>query len=346
MVPGAFGGVGQLDERTLHARAAARALQREPLAEFAADVLGLGAEHVVRVGEVVFDAGGERERRVAVHQFGAELAAQLEEALAQRVACGVRRALGPEQLGQAGAWRRPFEREPGEQRRVARRQLDRRATRHDDTGLAGELEQHGRPCYLRPATVDPHAVLLPRRPRPGAGVVARPALWARYGCPRSRSRGRLPHNRGTTTSGLRRAPNPARSVFLRQRRHLRRDAGPASVERAGPDGAGARRALRGRAAGLRSAARRRSRGRCWPHATTRRSPTSSPKTRATTTSRSSRCSTTAASAWPPAATATGRSCASAACRCAWPTRRSASCTSASRSRRLHRRASACCATAW
>ena len=89
------------------------------------------------------DARGQRQRRVAADQLDAELAPQLEQALAQGVAGRLGRALRPEQRGQPGARRRPLERQPGEQRGIARGERHRGLALAQQRRRLGEGHQQG-----------------------------------------------------------------------------------------------------------------------------------------------------------------------------------------------------------
>ena len=143
VVAGALGCIGTGFEHRLHAQAAALALLRQPGDELGAELVAGVAEHLLRVGEVVRQAVGERQRRVTADQLDAELALELEQALAQRVAGDVGRAARPEQDGEAGPRRRPFEREPGQQGRVAQRQVGLPRIRMNESRRGGEAKLHG-----------------------------------------------------------------------------------------------------------------------------------------------------------------------------------------------------------
>ena len=143
MVAGALGRIGARLEHGLRAQAAALALLRQPGDELRAELVAGVAEHLLRVGEVVRQAIGQRQRRVAADQLDAELALELEQALAQRIAGDVGRAARPEQDREPGPRRRPLEREPGEQRRVAQRQIGLARIRVDEAGRGGEAKLHG-----------------------------------------------------------------------------------------------------------------------------------------------------------------------------------------------------------
>ena len=143
VVAGALGRIGAGFERGLRAQAAALALQRQPGDELRAELVAGIAEHLLRVAEVVRQAVGERQRRVAADELDAELAPELEQALAQRVAGDVGRAARPEQDGETGARRRPFEREPGQQGRVAQRQVGLPRIRMHESRGGGEAKLHG-----------------------------------------------------------------------------------------------------------------------------------------------------------------------------------------------------------
>jgi hypothetical protein len=143
VVAGLLGHVAQLDQRRAHAAVAPLALLREPRSELATDLVRHTGQHVVGVEQVVAHAVGQRERAAADDQRFAELAAQLEQSLAQRVARGFGFAVGPQQLRQAGSGRRSFEGEPGQQRRIARGQRHRAQTGALHAGHAGKLQFKG-----------------------------------------------------------------------------------------------------------------------------------------------------------------------------------------------------------
>ena len=146
-VLGAFGHLAQLDQRAAHAIASARALLLEPMRELARRDLFTGslAEHRVCFFEVMADTLDQAERGAALHQIDAQHLAQTEQALAQVVARRVGILVGPQQGGQARTRGRTLERQPGQQRGVARRQRHAAAIGADEGGRVGKLELHGAP---------------------------------------------------------------------------------------------------------------------------------------------------------------------------------------------------------
>jgi hypothetical protein len=161
----AFGHVGQLDERTPHAVAPARALGAEPLRELARRKVFTGgfAEQGVGILEVMRDAPGQGQRRAALDQVRAQGLAQLEQALAQRVARRIGVLVGPQQLRQARARRRSLEREPGQQRSVERRQWVLRAAGHRQAGVARQVQLHAQSiCVARRSRPDDDAQVVDR----------------------------------------------------------------------------------------------------------------------------------------------------------------------------------------
>ena len=137
-----LGHLRQLDQRGVDAVAAAAALLLQPGGELAAGHRRSLAEHAVGVFEVVRDALGQGQRGAADHGLEAERLAQRKEALAQRVARGVGIAVGPQQRGQTRARRRAFQGQPGQQRGVARGELNTAAVGAEKAGRGGEMKLH------------------------------------------------------------------------------------------------------------------------------------------------------------------------------------------------------------
>ena len=136
-----LGHVTEFDQRLAHAALAVLALLRQPGTELGA--LGRHvAQHRIGIGQVVLQALGQCQRGAAAHEGTAVQLAQLEQTLAQGVARRLGLTLGPQQLRQAQTLRRPFERQPGEQGRVARGQGDARARRVDERGRLAEAKLH------------------------------------------------------------------------------------------------------------------------------------------------------------------------------------------------------------
>ena len=138
-VAGVFGNLGQLGQRVAHAATAAAALLLEPVGKLAGGHRRGVAEHAVGVVEVVRDALGQGEGGAAGHGLETERLAQREQALAQRIACGVGVAFGPQQGSQARAWCRAFECQPCQEGGIARRQGMDGAVADDAARRAGKL---------------------------------------------------------------------------------------------------------------------------------------------------------------------------------------------------------------
>ena len=119
------------------------ALQRKPEVELGADVQWLCAEQGVGFFEIVAQASGQRQRAAATDQFDPGLLAQLKQALAQRVARRVVVVVGPQQPGQARARGRALDRQPGQQRGVARRQAMDPAFSALKLRAGGQAQLHG-----------------------------------------------------------------------------------------------------------------------------------------------------------------------------------------------------------
>jgi hypothetical protein len=143
VVAAVLGRVGAAFEPGPMAPGPALALLLQPGGQLGAELAARVAEHVPRVGEVVLDAGGQRQGRAASDQLDAELSPELEQALAQGVPRRLGRALRPEQGRQPGARRRPLERQPGEQRGITRGQRRDGVVGAEEMGRVGELQAHG-----------------------------------------------------------------------------------------------------------------------------------------------------------------------------------------------------------
>ena len=156
-----FGHLHQLDQRQVHAVTAALALLFEPGGELTTSGGRGVAEHAVGVVQIVRQALGQGQRGAADGGFEAERLAQLEQPLAQRVARRVGIAVRPQQRGQTGPRRRPFQRQPGQQRSVTRGQWQHLVRRQAELGRVAELKVHG----LRSRTVRRRAdASTPQRP--------------------------------------------------------------------------------------------------------------------------------------------------------------------------------------
>ena len=140
---GVAGGFERFDARLgLVARRglALGALARQPGLNF---VQACGVERAQqgrRIGQIVGDARGQRQRGGASHQLAPAQLAQPEQALAQRVArrCGA--ALRPQQGGQVFARGGAFKRQPGQQQGIEKVQLDRKAIAAKPTRRAGKAK--------------------------------------------------------------------------------------------------------------------------------------------------------------------------------------------------------------
>ncbi len=125
-LPGRLGTRRRRGQR-LDARIAKRlAPRRQPGADFRIEVgLDPGQQHgrivrVIRHGERL-----QRRDIATADRLEAEAAFQAHQALAQGGARPFAVGLGPEQGGQAGARRRALERQPGQQQRILRFEMDR-----------------------------------------------------------------------------------------------------------------------------------------------------------------------------------------------------------------------------
>jgi hypothetical protein len=139
---GVFEGLDACHEGLPLGGRAAGAVARQPSIELG--LLGCAEVAQQRRGgrEVVRHAGGQRQQGAAVDDVGAQLLAQAEQALPQRIARGLGVAGGPQQRAQPLARGRPFEGQPGQQQRVGRGQGRgvRRPVRH---GCRLQRELHG-----------------------------------------------------------------------------------------------------------------------------------------------------------------------------------------------------------
>ena len=118
----------------------------QPAGELAGEPrVGL-AQQVRRAVEVVRDAGRQRQRRAADDDLATSDFAELEDALAQRVAGGLVVAFRPEQAGHAFARGRPFDGQPRQQRAVLADQRRCRAAFRLHQQLAGEKKPYR--CHL------------------------------------------------------------------------------------------------------------------------------------------------------------------------------------------------------
>ena len=124
------------------------ALGLQPGAQFGAGCQLQATQQSARTSEVVSQACGQRQLQLARHQVEPDLAAQAEQALAQRGARAIGRAVGPQQPGQAVARRGPIQGQPGQQQGIHRGQrLWRRAVHGDRCHItqaqASRADGHG-----------------------------------------------------------------------------------------------------------------------------------------------------------------------------------------------------------
>ena len=133
-IAGVFGHLHEPDQRHVHAVTATLSLLCQPGGEFAAGDGSSVTEHAVGVFQIVRQILGQCQRDAAHDGFEVQCLAQLKQPLAQCIARGIGVAVGPQQCGQARARRRPFERQPGQQRSVPRRQREGRAIGADNAG--------------------------------------------------------------------------------------------------------------------------------------------------------------------------------------------------------------------
>jgi hypothetical protein len=138
---GAFQGAHLALQVAAHAVDAALALAAQPGVERRRIGKLQLAEHTFGIGQVMFHTVGQTQGRGAGHQLAA-LPFQMEEPLAQRVARCHRVALRPQQLGQLRARGRSFERQPGQQGGIARRERTARAIGARGQREVGEFKVH------------------------------------------------------------------------------------------------------------------------------------------------------------------------------------------------------------
>ena len=142
--------LGRLDavhQRLPRAQPAVLAALRQPGVELTADRRVTAFKHRRRSRQVVPQPIGQRQRDLAADELGAKLPAQLEQALAKRVAPGFFGAVRPQQPRQAVARGRAFQRQPGQQSGVARGQRQACAVVTLHTGATGQLQVHGRSIW-------------------------------------------------------------------------------------------------------------------------------------------------------------------------------------------------------